>query len=425
MSQATSFAADLCIKCNVCTAACPVAAATDLFPGPKAVGPQFERFRHPSLPLPDHSVSWCSGCGVCSRVCPHGVPVTEVNLQAKARLAESRPLRPRDWLLARPAMLATLAAPGTGLANAVLQSTFARRFLQRVAGLAELAPLPPFRSTTLRRMMRAHRAQVPPAARRSRRPTVAYFHGCSTDRYEWEVGAAAMAILERLGAQVVLPPQGCCGLPLQSNGFFRAARAYARHNARKLRPFLESGIPIVATSTSCGLALKHEYRAVLGLEGEEFDLLAQGTNDFFELITSQFADELNDTGFQWVDRTVVYHPPCQLRSHGIGTPALEVLRRIPGLRLILSEAECCGVAGTYGLKAEQFAVARQVGSPLFGELARETPDFVLTDSETCRWWIGGLAHVPTIHPLMLVASAMELAEVPVLSEGRARTYAAP
>jgi glycerol-3-phosphate dehydrogenase subunit C len=247
---------------------------------------------------------------------------------------------------------------------------------------------------------------------------VAYFHGCSTDRYEWEVGAAAIAVLERLGAQVVLPPQGCCGLPLQSNGFFAEARAYARHNAKALRPFLEAGLPVVATSTSCGLALKHEYRAVLGLEGEEFDLLGQGTRDFFELITSQFADELNEIEFQSVERTVVYHPPCQLRSHGVGTPAVRILRQIPGLRMLVSEAECCGVAGTYGLKSEQFEVARQVAAPLFGQLARETPDLVLTDSETCRWWIAGLADIPAIHPLMLLAAAMGIAEVPAISVAR-------
>lgn len=422
MTLATSFAADLCIKCNLCTAACPVAAATDLFPGPKAVGPQFERFRHPSLPLPDLSVNWCSGCGVCSRVCPHGVPVTEINLQAKARLAESQPLRPRDWLLARPALLADLAAPLPRLANGLLQSMRARRLLQWVVGIAQQAPLPPFRSTTLRRKLRSHRAQVPLAARTGRRPVVAYFHGCSTDRYEWEVGAAAVAVLERLGAQVILPPQGCCGLPLQSNGFFGAARAYARRNARKLRPFLEAGLPIVATSTSCSLALKHEYRAVLGLEGEEFDLLGQGTRDLFELIASRFADELDEIEFQRMDRTVVYHPPCQLRSHGVGTPALRILRQIPGLLLIVSEAECCGVAGTYGLKAEQFEVARQVASPLFGQLAREMPDFVLTDSETCRWWIAGLTDIPTLHPVMLMAAAMGLAEVPVINGRRASAH---
>ncbi|MCW5853001.1 MAG: 4Fe-4S binding protein, partial [Anaerolineae bacterium] len=37
---------DRCIKCNICVSFCPPASVTDLFPGPKYVGPQAARFRH-------------------------------------------------------------------------------------------------------------------------------------------------------------------------------------------------------------------------------------------------------------------------------------------------------------------------------------------------------------------------------------------
>jgi len=414
----TSLSADLCLKCNLCTAACPVSAATDLFPGPKAVGPQFQRFRHPRLPPPDHSVAWCSGCGVCSRVCPHGVPVTETNIQAKARVLSQSRVRPRDWLIARPALLGDLSRPIAPVANLVLANPLARRLIERALGLSANAPLPPFRRNTLRTLMRSHLAPSPP--RRGRGRTVAYFHGCSTDRFEWEVGAAAIAVLERLGATVVLPPQGCCGLPLQSNGFFPAARAYARRNARRLQPFLQAGLPLVTTSTSCSLALKHEHRAVLELEGEEFDRLGQGTWDFFELLQAEFLPALDRQRLVPVPRTALYHPPCQLRAHGIGTPAVAILRRIPELRLTLSEAECCGVAGTYGLKAEQFAVAQNVGDPLFRQIGRLEPDLIITDSETCRWWMAGLAGVPAVHPVVVLAASLGLAALPEPARDRLR-----
>ncbi|MGH2628716.1 MAG: anaerobic glycerol-3-phosphate dehydrogenase subunit C [Anaerolineales bacterium] len=410
MTNLTSFSADLCLKCNLCTAACPVSAATDLFPGPKAVGPQFQRFRHPRFPPADLSVSWCSGCGVCSRVCPHGVPVTETNIQAKARVLSLARVRPRDWLLARPTLLADLGRPIAPLANLVLGSPLARQLIERALGIAARAPLPRFRRTTLRGVRRTHRAASPP--RRPRGRVVAYFHGCSTDRYEWEVGAAAIAVLERLGASVILPPQSCCGLPLQSNGFFPAARAYARRNARRLRPFIEAGIPLVATSTSCSLALKHEHRSVLELEGAEFDLLGQATWDLFELLQARFLPALRAQPLHPVARTAIYHPPCQLLAHGIGAPATEILRMIPDLRLTQSQAECCGVAGTYGLKAEQFEVAREVGAPLFRQIRRIEPDLIITDSEACRWWTSGLAGVPAVHPVLVLATALGLATLP-------------
>ena len=95
--QDVEFTADWCIKCNICTAACPVAPVTDLFPGPKTVGPQAQRFRRDDDrgPIsPDKSVDYCSGCGTCTLVCPHGVKVMEMNARAREQLYGGRiPLR--------------------------------------------------------------------------------------------------------------------------------------------------------------------------------------------------------------------------------------------------------------------------------------------------------------------------------------------
>ena len=44
------------------------------------------------------------------------------------------------------------------------------------------------------------------------------FYGCGTNYYEPELGEKIVAILEHNGFRVTLPKQGCCGLPLQSNG---------------------------------------------------------------------------------------------------------------------------------------------------------------------------------------------------------------
>ena len=43
--EPVGYSADECLKCNVCNTVCPVARVTDLFPGPKYVGPQAARFR--------------------------------------------------------------------------------------------------------------------------------------------------------------------------------------------------------------------------------------------------------------------------------------------------------------------------------------------------------------------------------------------
>jgi glycerol-3-phosphate dehydrogenase subunit C len=404
------FGADLCLKCNICTAACPVAAVTDAFPGPKAVGPQAERFRHPRLEIPDQSVALCSGCGVCSRVCPHGVPVTEINIQAKARLASSRGgLRLRDHLISRPAGLGRLAAPVAPIANAMLSSPILRWAAEKVLGISRQAPLPGFSGASLRSRHPQRVVRDPQSITvAANRAAVAYFHGCSAEHYELEVGQAAIDILERLGCQVILPPQVCCGLPLQSNGFFRDARRSAQRNLAWLAPFAAAGIPIVGSSTSCTLALKHDYAAILQLDSLQARSVAANTYDIFEFITGHLAAQFEQLELLPLPLKVYYHPPCQLKAHAIGLPALRALRRIPELTIEVSESECCGVAGTYGVKAERYALAAAVGGRLFHQAVASGAEMILTDSETCRWWLAHHCQMPAAHPLMILARALKL-----------------
>jgi glycerol-3-phosphate dehydrogenase subunit C len=401
-----SLTADLCLKCNICTAACPVAAVTDQFPGPKAVGPQAQRFRHPQLPPPDASVTWCSGCGTCTRVCPHGVAVAEINIQAKARLAARHAPPLRDQIISRTEWMGIVGSIAAPIANPILRFSPARWTLEKVLGIARHAPMPAFASRTLRARLRSRCSAQPPS---DVTDVVAYFHGCSTNYYEPELGQTAIAVLERLGCRVILPPQRCCGLPLQSNGLFPAARRQARTNTRLLLPFARAGIPIVGTSTSCTLALKHDYQTILGLEGEAVEAVALNAFDIFEFIEARLGEALDRAELSPIEARALYHPPCQLKSHFMGMPALRVLQRVPGLQMILSQSECCGIAGTYGMKHEKFAVAQAVGSGLFRQAVESGAEFVVSDSETCRWWIAQHSGRRVIHPIELLARSLRLA----------------
>lgn len=403
----TQFSADHCIKCNICTAACPVAAVTDLFPGPKAVGPQMQRLRHPNLNSPDASVSLCSGCGTCTLVCPHGVQIAEMNTIAKAEVTARDGMKLRDRLLARPAWMGRLGGLVPGLANAALNLPLARRLTEAVLGISRHAPLPRFRWGTFRGWFKHWQPQQPARQAIGQRKVV-YFHGCSTNYFEHEVGQAAVAVLAHNGCKVSIAQQNCCGLPLQSNGDFAGARHLARENIRKLAPYVKENYIIVGTSTSCTLALKHDYRAILGLSGADVDLVAENTYDFFEFLALLAQDGQMNTRFRSLNETLFYHAPCQQRSHFIGQPAADLLRRVPGLRVVESTAMCCGVAGTYGLKAEKYDIALAVGQDLFAQQAAAQADGTICDSETCRWWLDAHTGSQSQHPVMVLARAYGL-----------------
>lgn len=417
------FTADLCVKCNICTSACPVAPVTDLFPGPKTVGPQAQRLRMDEArgdESPDVSVDYCSGCGICSLVCPHGVKVMEINARAREKLYDGKiPLRNRA--LGRSELLGKVGWRFAPLMNWGAQLRPARVVIEKVFGVHRDAPLPTFQNEPFRNWF----ARVNPRPTEPVRGTIAYFHACAGNYFETLTSKAAVLTLTHNGYEVVLPEQTCCGLPMQSNGEFDAARRHAERNLNWLADYARAGIPIVGASTSCTLSFKSDYREILALDHPDRDRVAEAVYDISEFLLMLHQRGELKTDFRplpaaYTAGTLLYHAPCQQKAHQIGQPALDLFDLIPDVRVRLSDAACCGIAGTYGFKAEKYAIGMAVGAPLFEqvqEIGAEKP--VLCDSETCRWQITHATGARSIHPVYLLALAYGLLSEETLKKARA------
>jgi glycerol-3-phosphate dehydrogenase subunit C len=409
------FSLDQCIKCNICTTACPVSAVTDLFPGPKYEGPQAGRFRNLDHPSPDRSVDYCSGCRICDMVCPTGVKIAEINARAKAAIVDhgnySYRLRLRNNLLARSELLGKVAQPISALANSVLNLKSARWFAEFALGIHRSAPLPSFSKHRFTTWFHNH----PKLSHTTRK--VVYFHGCSTQFYEPRVGRAAIQVLEANGFEVIVPPQNCCGLPLLSNGEFGAARRYHKNNISSLVKYARMGMPIVCTSTSCTLTLKEEAPDLLDMHDLDSELVAENIFDFNEFLLKLYYEGSLNLNFNPIPLTVGYHIPCQYRAHRIGKVGVQILNFIPELNIVDSHAACCGIAGTYGYKKEKYKISMDVGKSLFNFISNnlsESP-FVVCDSETCRWQITHATGKPAIHPVELLAKSYGLSVEGILT----------
>lgn len=391
---------DACVKCTICETQCPVSAVTPLFTGPKFVGPQAERFRNGESV--DHSLDYCSSCGTCTLVCPQGVQIAELNSQARAVMkADHMPLR--DRLIGQTVLMGTVMTPVAPIARAALKNKPIRKVMQAVVGVHENAPMPPAQSQTFESWFRKRAKPAGPFPR----GTLVFFHGCAGGYFEVETSKKTVEVLEHLGYQVLVPKQGCCGLAQQSNGLFDGATK----DVLKLCDDLRSAgkdLTIISSSGSCTGMLKHEAHEIMGVDDERLADVGTRIRDVMEFLL-----ELHDAGelptdFARIEMTVPYHAPCQLKSQGIGKPALEVLRLIPGLTVVDSNATCCGIAGTYGLKKEKYEIAQAVGKPLFDMVKATNPELALCDTETCRWQISQSSGVRTEHPIWMIHKAYGL-----------------
>jgi glycerol-3-phosphate dehydrogenase subunit C len=280
--------------------------------------------------------------------------------------------------------------------------------IESTVGIHHKAPVPPFakrtfRSTWKRRQARGGRAGASTVPGPDK--AVVYFHGCAANYYEPHVAEAAIFVLKRNGFETIVPEQVCCGLPLISNGLYDDARQRAARNARSLASYAKAGYRIVGTSTSCTHTLKAEYEEMLDMRDEDTKAIAHATWDICEFLLDLHEQGRLDTAFGRLDEDLPYHAPCQLRSHGIGLPALDLFALVPGLRARDMDHDCCGIAGTYGLKKEKYDIAMAMGKPLFDKVRASGASVAACDSETCRWQIETATGVRTRHPVEILSDA--------------------
>jgi glycerol-3-phosphate dehydrogenase subunit C len=295
------------------------------------------------------------------------------------------------------------------LANWTLGNPLIRTMIEWTIGIHRRAPLPVFARSTLRsRLPATARAIGGDAGATANLPpdrAVVLFHGCAANYYEPHVAFAAIDVLRRNGFETIAPDQVCCGLPFISNGLYSRARGRARTNLAVFADYARRGYRIVGTSTSCTHTLKAEYREMLDVDDEDARVVAGATWDICEFLLDLHEQGRLDTNFGRLEETLPYHAPCQLRSHGIGFPALDLFALVPGMQAIDMDHDCCGVAGTYGLKKEKYDIAMAVGDPLFRRIRATDSARAACDSETCRWQIERATDRPVKHPIEILAAA--------------------
>jgi glycerol-3-phosphate dehydrogenase subunit C len=387
---------DMCIRCATCMAVCPVSRVTPTFPGPKQAGPGVERFRTSGEPSVDQWIDLCIGCHLCDMVCSSGVNISELNLMAKAKYLDEKGRPFRDWLLTHAYLLGRFGSFSSSIINPLLKNPLTKWFVETILRIDRRRELPGYESSTFRQWFKEH----PSKGNRK----VAYFYGCYTNTNEADVGKATVQILEANGFEVILPPQSCCGIPMLGNGDFKGAKKMASKNVPSLLKAISSGSDIIFSSTSCGHMIKHEYSRLLSIPGAEE--VATHTFDAFEFLRNLRESNSLLLNFKQLPLKAAYFAPCHLRALGIGLPAMEILRSIPGLQLDNIEADCCGLGGTYGFKKEKYEISQEIGKDLKEAVDRLKPEVILSDCEGCRLQIRHVTGLKVLHPIQILRDAL-------------------
>jgi len=394
--------ADDCYKCSTCDTVCPVAEVDDEFPGPKFQGPEQWRVTRKADAEFDDSISKCSNCMRCDGACPSSVPLSQMHNTARAAYVEENGIPLRNRILANYGRLARIGSKLPRLTNFVMGNPLTRWVNDRFLGIASEREFPEFATQTFRSWW-AERGGAQVSSEEKR---VAYFHGDYANYNTPEVGKSLVRLFERFGYEIAVPEQRCSGTPMFANGAMADARRAAEFNVETLSELRTEGYDVVASCTSCSMALRQEYPELFSFEGTED--VASHTYEAIEYLRihedleGELAAVEGETGFE----NLAYHAPCHARNQGLDGQAVEVLSNLDGLTVTDVGDSCSGISGTYGWKSEKYEVSMEIGEEMFEHMEAAPAETGLTECPTCAMQMNHGTGYEIRHPLELLEAAL-------------------
>ena len=340
----------------------------------------------------------CTGCLACEARCSNGVPVTAIIHAAKEDAVQG----------AGPGLIA-------GAIAAALKQPFIMRSLAWLAPVALHYQGDTMRGTVARGQGYRSAKAGTGGGRRAAGKRIIFFPGCAIRYFQRDIEEASVAVLERLGYEVIVP-EGlrCCGRPFLSLGDRNAAQELAEGNAALLRSL--SGETIVTACASCGLTFKRDYPALLASAGAG-KLPVMDIHEFL-------ADKMDRLALDPLPLRCTVHDPCHLgRGQGLAGAVRTVLDAVPGLdRVEMREPDrCCGFGGV--MRATHPSLSTAIGSAKAKDIAATGAPVVVTGCPSCRMQItDALRHRRTdaevMHTVQVIAAAVRNAECGVRKKER-------
>jgi glycerol-3-phosphate dehydrogenase subunit C len=389
-----------CIKCTICTVYCPVSTVNPDFPGPKQAGPDGERLRLKKENFYDEALKYCINCKRCEVACPSNVRIGDIIQSARIKYGKKR-FKVRDFILANTDLVGTLSTPFAPIVNLTLGLKPVKMALDIALDIDHHRSFPKYSSGTFEKWYKKQAE-----TQKKYEKQVSYFHGCYVNYNNPQLGKDLVKVFNSLNIGVqLLRKEECCGVALISNGLIKQAKRKAETNIASIREsVIDNKIPVVATSSTCTFTIRDEYAHLLNINNADVrDHVELATRYIYRLLSSsEIKPKLKAKKIK-----VAYHTPCHMEKLGWSYYSIELLKLIPNIKLTILDSQCCGIAGTYGFKKENYKTSQDIGDSLFKQIESDNFDYIVTDCETCKWQIEMSTTKKCEHPLSIIAKALK------------------
>ncbi|MGQ3412078.1 LUD domain-containing protein [Natrinema sp. LN54] len=370
----------------------------------------------------------CTGCTRCVDACPVKIDIPWINTVVRDRINRSGDAESYDFLVdgltpdeeaggidpgkrffGNIGTVAKAASATAPVSNWLADAGPVRAALEHALGIDRRRELPTFRRESLVDWFE-ERGGPDASSRRAARAArdggteidreVVLYPDVYTNYVDTERGKAAVKTLEALGVPVRVPDLPESGRAALSQGMIATADRQASRLFGALAEDLDAGRDVVVIEPSDLAAMHREYERLL--PEQSFDRLRESSYEICEYVYGLLENGAEPSALSTGDgaELVAYHSHCQQRTLDLEAPTVAVLERC-GYAPEPSDAECCGMAGSFGYKREYYELSIDVGERLATQV--EDAETVVASGTSCGDQLEALLEREVPHPIELLA----------------------
>lgn len=351
-----------------------------------------ERFESKELA---EALELCLSCKACKSECPANVDMAKMKAEFSYGKQVSRGVSLKNWFFSSTTDFYPKAARFSGLSNVLAKSGLGKSVLNAFFDVSPKRDLPefsaqPFNSTQY-------------ATSKTTKNKVVLLVDNFTRYHQPEIAVASIKVLEHLGYEVLIPDITDCGRAAISQGRLGVAKEKAHQIVDNLHSYVSENIPIVGIEPSELLTIRDEFLDLV----DDAHLDAAKEVSKYSFLFEEFLARHKAPEIISKKGKVVVHQHCHSKVLSSKSALQNVLENW-GYEVLMIDAGCCGMAGSFGYETDKFKLSMEIGGQ------RLFPAIKLTSKESnicapgfsCRHQIADGTGRMALHPAQLIAQLL-------------------
>jgi FAD/FMN-containing dehydrogenase/Fe-S oxidoreductase len=370
----------------------------------KLTGEEKNRFSHEVY----DSMMGCLACKSCVGQCPIkvDVPAFRATFLSEYYKQNARPIK--DYLVGSLEFFVPWLAKWPQLYNWTLKFSVTRTFMERVIGLVDN---PSLSNTNFNQALKklsidyATQESIAKLTGDEKQKTVILVLDAFTRYFETPLVIDALTLLQKCGYTPLVAPYKPNGKPLQVHGFLKAFAKTASTNAQHLSQLAESGISLVGLEPAMTLVYRDEYKKMLGDKAPQVLLIQEWLNQpqNHSLIKNNIDNSFSEKHSLKQEYYLLAH--CTEKTNA--PQAIKDWQNVfalMGKKLLIADAGCCGMAGTYGHELANLETSKKIYALSWAEQVndKEKQGKLLATGYSCRCQTQRVNNINLQHPLQIL-----------------------